>query len=66
MSRWWRTDADSRWATYTLTTGTLTMEIHRKILEWQAAHPTITWIVWGIIWVIVIILLFSPKKTGAI
>jgi hypothetical protein len=42
------------------------MEIHRQILEWQAAHSTITWIVWGIIWVIVIILLFSPKKTAAI
>jgi hypothetical protein len=42
------------------------MEIHKKILEWQAAHPTITWIIWGIIWVIVFILLFSPKRTGAI
>ena len=48
-----------------LTKGTLTMEIHKKILEWQAAHPTITWIVWGIIWIIVFILLFSPKRTGA-
>jgi len=46
--------------------GTPTMEIHKKILEWQAAHPTITWIVWGIIWIIVFILLFSPKRTGAI
>ena len=42
------------------------MEIHKKILEWQVAHPTITWIVWGIIWVIVFILPFSPKRTGAI
>ena len=48
-----------------LTKGTPTMEIHKKILEWQAAHPTITWIVWGIIWIIVFILLFSPKRTGA-
>ena len=49
----------------TLTKGTPTMEIHKKILEWQAAHPAVTWIVWGIIWIIVFILLFSPKRTGA-
>jgi hypothetical protein len=49
-----------------LTKGTPTMEIHKKILEWQAAHPTTTWIVWGIIWIIVLILLFSPKRTGAV
>ena len=30
------------------------MPIHRKILEWQAAHPNITWIGWGIVWVIVL------------
>jgi hypothetical protein len=27
------------------------MAIHKKILEWQAAHPTITWIGWAIVWV---------------
>lgn len=42
------------------------MEIHKKILEWQAAHPHVTWIVWGIIWIIVIILLLKPSGTGAI
>jgi hypothetical protein len=26
------------------------MAIHEKILEWQAAHPNITWIGWGIVW----------------
>ncbi|HEX7565300.1 MAG TPA: hypothetical protein VF396_18940 [Bradyrhizobium sp.] len=25
------------------------MIIHKKILEWQAAHPNITWIGWGIL-----------------
>ena len=42
------------------------MEIHKNLLEWQAAHPTITWIVWGIVWVIVFILLFKPSSTGAV
>jgi len=41
------------------------MDIHKKILEWQAAHPTITWIAWGIIWIIVLIIIFAPKHTGA-
>ena len=40
------------------------MTIHKRILEWQAAHPTITWIVWGIIWIIVLVLLFRPSSTS--
>ena len=40
---------------------------HKRILEWQAAHPTITWIVWGIVWGIVwaimLALLFWPRTT---
>jgi hypothetical protein len=40
------------------------MAVHRKILEWQAEHPTLTWIVWGIIWLFVLILLFRPTSTG--
>jgi hypothetical protein len=42
------------------------MDIHKKILEWQAAHPTITWIVWGIIWIIVLYILFKPTRVGAV
>ena len=42
------------------------MAIYREILEWQAAHPTITWIFWTIIWIIVFILLFKPSSTGAL
>lgn len=42
------------------------MAIHKTILEWQAAHPTITWIFWIIIWIIVFILLFRPSTTGAV
>jgi hypothetical protein len=30
------------------------MAIHKKILEWQAAHPNVTWIGWGIVWAIVL------------
>jgi hypothetical protein len=40
------------------------MPIHWKILEWQAAHPTITWIGWGIIWVIVLAILLWRRKSG--
>ena len=29
------------------------MTIHKKILEWQAAHPNTTWIGWGVVWLIV-------------
>jgi hypothetical protein len=30
------------------------MAIHKKILEWQADNPNITWIGWGIVWAIVL------------
>jgi hypothetical protein len=46
----------------TLKDGTIQMAIHRQILEWQAAHPTITWIGWGIVWAIVLSLLLWPAK----
>ena len=42
------------------------MAVHKQILEWQAAHPTITWIFWVIIWIIVLVLLFKPSTTGAV
>ena len=41
------------------------MAIHKRILEWQAAHPTLTWIVWSVIWILVLIVLLKPKSTGA-
>ena len=37
------------------------MKIHQRILQWQADHPTITWIVWGTIWLVVFILLLHPR-----
>lgn len=40
------------------------MALHKKILEWQAAHPTFTWIAWGIVWIIVLALLFKPAKVS--
>jgi hypothetical protein len=42
------------------------MAIHKRILEWQAAHPTITWLAWSIIWIVVLILLFKPTRVGAL
>jgi uncharacterized membrane protein (DUF106 family) len=45
-----------------LKTGIILMAIHKQILEWQAAHPTITWIGWGIVWAIVLSLLLWPSK----
>jgi hypothetical protein len=34
---------------------------HKRILEWQADHPNITWIGWGIVWAIVLMLFFWPR-----
>jgi hypothetical protein len=34
------------------------MNSHKKILEWQAAHPNITWVGWSIVWAIVLAVLF--------
>jgi hypothetical protein len=39
------------------------MAIHKRILEWQAAHPKITWVGWGIVWAIVLALLFWPRTS---
>lgn len=35
--------------------------LHKRVLEWQAAHPTLTWIAWGIVWAVVLVLLFWPE-----
>lgn len=40
--------------------GSWEVPLHKKILEWQAAHPNITWIGWGLVWAIVLVLLFWP------
>jgi hypothetical protein len=40
------------------------MAIHKKILEWQAAHPNITWVGWGIVWVVVLTILLWPRRSG--
>ena len=36
------------------------MAIHKQILEWQAAHPNITWILWCVVWIVVLAILFWP------
>jgi len=46
------------------------MDFHKKILEWQAAHPGVTWLGWGIVWALVIflylrMLLGQVHQTGA-
>jgi len=38
------------------------MMLHKRILQWQADHPTITWILWIIVWLLVILLLFKPGR----
>jgi hypothetical protein len=35
--------------------------LHKRILEWQAEHPIITWVGWGIVWAIVLVALFWPR-----
>jgi len=41
--------------------GIILVTFHKRILEWQAAHPNITWVGWGIVWAIVLALLFWPQ-----
>ena len=36
------------------------MALHKWILEWQAAHPAITWAFWGVVWAVVLVLLLRP------
>ena len=40
----------------------LAMMLHKRILQWQAEHPTITWIFWITVWIFVLILLFKPGR----
>ena len=39
------------------------MTLHKRILEWQAEHPTLTWAFWIVVWVVVVTLLFWPVQT---
>ena len=39
------------------------MTFHKRILEWQAEHPTVTWIFWIAVWAVVLGLLFWPQQT---
>ena len=32
------------------------MDFHKRILEWQASHPNITWLGWGLVWAVVVLL----------
>jgi len=43
--------------------GILLVTFHKRILEWQADHPNITWVGWGIVWAIVLVLLFWPRPS---
>jgi hypothetical protein len=39
------------------------MSLPRKILQWQADHPTITWVGWAIVWAAVLVLLLWPRAS---
>jgi len=39
------------------------MTFHKRILEWQATHPNITWVGWGIVWAVVLTLLLWPSHS---
>ena len=39
------------------------MTIHQRILEWQAEHPTVTWIFWILVWAMVLALLLWPRPS---
>jgi hypothetical protein len=36
------------------------MAIHKQMLDWQAAHPNTTWLVWGVVWIFILSVLFWP------
>lgn len=38
------------------------MMFHKRILQWQVEHPTITWIFWVIAWTLVLALLFRSGR----
>ncbi len=40
------------------------MLLHKRILEWQAAHPNVTCLGWGIVWLCVLLVIFWPKPVG--
>jgi hypothetical protein len=40
------------------------MDWHKRILVWQAEHPTITWIFWIAVWAIVLTILVWPRKAS--
>ena len=41
-----------------------TASIFTRILEWQAAHPAITWIAWGVVWAFVLMAFLWAKSAG--
>jgi hypothetical protein len=41
----------------------ISIMLHKRILEWQAAHPNVTWLGWGVVWAIVLYLLLWPTPT---
>ncbi len=40
------------------------MTLHKRILEWQAEHPNITWVFWIVVWAVVLALLFVPRRAA--
>lgn len=40
------------------------MAMHKRVLQWQADNPTITWIFWILVWLLVFWLLFRPAVLG--
>ena len=40
------------------------MSLHKRILEWQAAHPNVTWLLWSVIWAVVLLALLWPDALG--
>lgn len=43
--------------------GRSAVTFHKRILAWQAEHPTVTWIFWIVVWAVVLGLLFWPQQT---
>ena len=38
----------------------MSADLHKRILEWQAAHPNITWAFWLAVWAVIVGILIWP------
>ena len=40
--------------------------LHKRILEWQARHPIVTWLFWALVWALVSVAFFWPNPAHGV